>query len=54
MNRLITIGLLINAACIVTDRFIVKIPSMIAIPLLAVGIISLVIGSVQMKRKSMT
>lgn len=51
MSGFIIVGLLINAACIITDRFIVEIPSKIAVPVYAVGVICFVIGIAQMKQQ---
>ena len=47
---LIMIGLLIDVVYIIINRFIVKIPTKIAIPVLMAGIACLVIGFVQMKQ----
>lgn len=51
MNIFITAGLLINAACIIVNRFIAEIPSKIAIPVYTIGVICFVIGMVQMKQQ---
>lgn len=48
MNTFIMIGALINAAYQIINRFVVKIPCKIAIPILVIGIACLVIGAVQM------
>lgn len=50
MNKLIMIGLIIEVVYIIINRFIVKIPTKIAIPVLMAGIACLVIGFVQMKQ----
>lgn len=51
MNPFIIAGLLIDAVCIIIDRFVVKIPCKIAIPVLLTGIACLVIGAVQMRQQ---
>ena len=48
MNIFVIVGLLINVAYNMVNRFVVKIPSKIAIPILVIGIACLVIGFVQM------
>jgi len=48
MNTFIMVGLLINAAYHLINRFVVKIPCKIAIPVLVIGIACLGIGAVQM------
>ena len=50
MNVFVIIGLLINLAFQLINRFVVKIPSKIAIPILLIGIACLLIGAVQMKQ----
>lgn len=50
MNKFIMIGLIIDVVYIIINRFIVKIPHKIAIPVLVTGIVCLVIGFVQMKQ----
>ena len=47
MNAFIVIGLLINVAFQLVNRFVVKVPSKIAIPVLLIGIACLLIGAVQ-------
>lgn len=47
MNVFVIIGLLINLAFQLINRFVVKIPSKIAIPILLIGIACLLIGAVQ-------
>lgn len=53
MNIFITAGLLINAACIIVNRFIAEISSTIAMPAYTVGVICFVIGIAQMKRQGL-
>ena len=48
MNIFVLVGLLINVAYNIVNRFVVKIPSKIAITILTIGIACLVIGFVQM------
>ena len=50
MNKLILIGLIIEVVYVILNRFVVKIPSKIAIPILVAGIVCLVVGFVQMKQ----
>ena len=50
MNTFILIGLLVNVAFQLVNRFVVKIPSKIAIPVLLVGIACLLIGAIQLKQ----
>ena len=50
MNTFILIGLLVNVAFQLVNRFVVKIPCKIAIPILLIGIACLLIGAVQMKQ----
>lgn len=50
MNVFVIVGLLINVAFQLINRFVVKIPSKIAIPVLLASIAFLVIGFVQMKQ----
>ena len=47
MNVFVIIGLLINLAFQLINRFVVKIPCKIAIPILLIGIACLLIGAVQ-------
>ena len=47
MNVFMIVGLLINVAFQLVNRFVVKIPSKIAIPILLIGIACLLIGAVQ-------
>ena len=51
MNPFIIAGLLINAVVNIVNRFVVKIPCKIAIPLLLIGIARLVSGAVQMRQQ---
>ena len=51
MNKFIVIGLIIDVVHILINRFVVKIPCKIAIPILLIGIGCLVIGFVQMKQQ---
>lgn len=51
MNIFIIVGLLINAGCIIVNRFIAEIPSKIAVPVYAVGVVCFVIGMAQMKQQ---
>ncbi len=51
MNIFIIVGLLINAGCIIVNRFIAEIPSKIAIPVYTIGVICCVIGMAQMKQQ---
>ncbi len=53
MNKLIAIGLIIEAAYVIINRFVVKIPSKTAIPVLLEGIAFLVAGFVQMKQSGL-
>lgn len=50
MNYLIAIGLLINSACIVINRFVRKLPAGIAIPAYLVGIICILLGAIRMRQ----
>lgn len=50
MNIFILAGLLINLAYNIVNRFVVKIPRRIAMPVLLIGIVCIVIGMVQMGR----
>lgn len=50
MNILIAIGLLICAACIVINRFVVEIPSKIAIPLYIIGIACEIAGMILLRQ----
>ena len=47
MNVFMIVGLLVNVAFQLVNRFVVKIPSKIAIPILLIGIACLLIGVVQ-------
>ena len=47
MNAFIVIGLLINVAFQLVNRFVVKIPNKMAILILLIGIACLLIGAVQ-------
>ena len=51
MNTFILIGLLVNVAFQLINRFVVKIPCKLAIPVLLIGIVCLLIGTVQMKQQ---
>lgn len=51
MNKFIVIGLIIDVVCIIINRFIKEIPSKIAMPVYAVGVICFVIGIAQMKQQ---
>ena len=50
MNVFMIVGLLVNVAFQLVNRFVVKIPSKIAIPILLIGIACLLIGAVQVGR----
>ena len=50
MNIIIAIGLLICGACIVINRFVVEIPSKIAIPVYIIGIACEIVGMILMKK----
>ena len=50
MNIIIAIGLLICVACIVINRFVVEIPSKIAIPVYIIGITCEIVGLILMKK----
>ncbi len=50
MNIIIAIGLLICVACIVINRFVVEIPSKIAIPVYIIGITCEIVGLILAKR----
>ena len=50
MNTFILIGLLVNIAFQLVNRFVVKIPCKIAIPVLLIGIACLLIGAIQLKQ----
>ena len=52
MNPFTIVGLLINAACIIVDRFVEEIPSEIAVPVYAIGVICFMIGMAQMKKQA--
>ena len=47
MNVFMIVGLLVNVVFQLVNRFVVKIPSKIAIPILLIGIACLLIGVVQ-------
>ena len=47
MNWCLIIGLLLNCALIVVNRFVHKLPDKVQIPLLILGIALLIIGIVQ-------
>lgn len=47
MNWLLVVGILLNSALIVVNRFIYKLPDKVQFPLLILGIVLLVIGLVQ-------
>lgn len=47
MNWYLVIGLLLNSALIVVNRFIYKLPNKVQFPLLILGIILLIVGLVQ-------
>lgn len=47
MNVFMIVGLLINVVFQLVNRFVVKVPSKIAIPVLLIGIACLLIGAVQ-------
>ena len=49
MNSFVVLGLLIDVTYIMINRFVVKIPCKIAIPILLIGIACMAIGTVQMK-----
>ena len=51
MNSLMKWGLLICALCIVIDRFIWEIPSLIAMPAYTAGIVLILAGMIR-KRKA--
>ncbi len=51
MNKFIIIGLTIDVVYIIINRFLVKIPTKIALPVLLSGILCMVIGFVQMKQQ---
>ena len=50
MNVFMIVGLLINLAFQLVNRFVVKVPSKIAIPILLISIACLLIGVVQLKQ----
>ena len=50
MNIFVMMGLLINAGCIVINRFFWEIPSKIAVPVYTIGVICFVIGIAQMRQ----
>lgn len=47
MNWCLIIGVLLNIALIVVNRFIYKLPDKVQFPLLILGIVLLIIGLVQ-------
>lgn len=47
MNWCLIIGVLLNSALIVINRFIYKLPDKVQFPLLILGILLLVVGLVQ-------
>ena len=47
MNWRLIVGILLNSALIVINRFIYKLPNKVQFPLLILGIILLVVGLVQ-------
>lgn len=47
MNWCLIIGVLLNSALIVVNRFIYKLPDKVQFPLLILGIVLLIIGLVQ-------
>lgn len=47
MNWFLIIGILLNCALIVVNRFIYKLPDKVQFPLLILGILLLVVGLVQ-------
>ncbi|MGN0755139.1 MAG: hypothetical protein ACI4ME_11855 [Aristaeellaceae bacterium] len=49
MNYLIAIGLLVNGACIVINRFVRKLPNKVAIPAYLVGIALILLGIIKMR-----
>lgn len=48
MNWCLIIGVLLNSALIVVNRFIHKLPNKVQFPLLILGIVLLIIGLVQL------
>ena len=50
MNAFLIAGLMINLLYQLINRFVVKIPSKIAIPILLIGIACLLIGAIQLKQ----
>ena len=50
MNVFMIVGLLVNVVFQLVNRFVVKIPSKIAIPVLLIGIACLLIGAIQLKQ----
>ena len=50
MNVFMIVGLLINVVFQLVNRFVVKVPSKIAIPVLLIGIACLLIGAIQLKQ----
>ena len=53
MSIFAVLGLLIYTTYIIVDRFVVKLPNKMAIPILVIGIACMAIGFVQMKRQCM-
>ena len=51
MNKFILIGLIIEAAYFILNRFVIRIPGKIAIPVLLVGAACFIAGFVQMKQQ---
>ncbi len=47
MNWCLIVGILLNSALIVVNRFIYKLPNKVQLPLLILGIVLLIIGLVQ-------
>ena len=47
MNWCLIVGILLNSALIVINRFIYKLPDKVQFPLLIIGMVLLVIGLVQ-------
>lgn len=51
MNKFIMIGLIMEVVYFILNRFVVKIPSKIAIPVLVIGMACLIVGFVQMRQQ---
>ncbi|MDD6051151.1 MAG: hypothetical protein PUC00_07765 [Clostridiales bacterium] len=47
--NLIAIGMLINSACVVINRFVRRIPERIAIPSYLVGIVLIILGFIRVR-----